>query len=110
MATLSLNENNLQTNNQNNNNLISNEELLFENAVPLSSEKEIEVSATPILDKEDNLLFENAKDVSEPSAWEKLEYGWDKNKWVATQALWDIPTNYLTAMFDSERDVKDVAI
>ena len=110
MATLSLNENNLQKNNQNNNNLISNEELLFENAVPLSSKKETEVSATPILDKEDNLLFENAKDVSEPSAWEKLEYGWDKNKHVATQLLWDVPTNYLIAMFDSERDVKDVAI
>ena len=110
LESLNSNKNNLSINNENNNNLISNEELLFENAVPLSSEKEIEVSATPILDKEDNLLFENAQDVSDPSAWEKLEYGWDKNQWVAKHLLWDIPTNYLTAMFDSERDVKDVAI
>ena len=110
LESLNSNKNNLSINNENNNNLISNEELLFENAVPLSSEKETEVSATPILDKEDNLLFENAQDVSEPSAWEKLDYGWDKNKHVFTQLVYDIPANYLTALFDSERDVADVAI
>jgi len=110
LESLNSNKNNLSINNENNNNLISNEELLFENAVPLSSENIEEVSTISTLDKEDNLLFENAKDVAEPSAWEKLDYGWDKNKWVATQALWDVPTNYLIAMFDSERDVKDVAI
>ena len=116
MATLSLNENNLQKNNQNNNNSLISDELIFENALPLSSKKEedvaidTEVSTKSILDKDDELIFANAQDVSEPSAWEKLEYGWDKNQWVAKQLLWDIPTNYLTAMFDSERDVKDVAI
>ena len=116
MATLSLNENNLQTNNQNNNNSLISDELIFENALPLSSKKEedvaidTEVSTKSILDKDDELIFSNAQDLSEPSAWEKLEYGWDKNQWVAKQLLWDIPTNYLTAMFDSERDVKDVAI
>ena len=58
----------------------------------------------------DDDIFANAKPISEPSALEKLEYGFDKNPWVARQLLYDIPMNYLTAMFDSERDVKDVAI
>ena len=40
MATLSLNENNLQKNNQNNNNSLISDELIFENALPLSSKKE----------------------------------------------------------------------
>ena len=43
MATLSLNENNLQKNNQNNNNSLISDELIFENALPLSSKKEEDV-------------------------------------------------------------------
>ena len=108
MATLSLNENNPPNNTETNNNSMISDKLIFENATSLSSEssqqnKNIET-------KDDDDIFSNAQSISEPSTLEKLDYGFDKNRHVFKQLVYDIPVNYLTALFDSERDVKDVAV
>ena len=108
MATLSLNENNPPNNTETNNNSMISDKLIFENATSLSSEssqqnKNIET-------KDDDGIFSNAQSISEPSTLEKLDYGFDKNRHVFKQLVYDIPANYLTALFDSERVVKDVAV
>ena len=101
-------EKNLPNNTETNNESMISDKLIFENAIPLSSESLKKIK--PIETKDDDGIFANAKPISEPSTLEKLEYGWEKNPWVARQLLYDIPVNYLTAMFDSERDVKEVAV
>ena len=103
-------EKNPPNNTENTNDSMISDELIFENAIPLSSESSQQIKTTETTETKDDDIFANAKPISEPSALEKLEYGFDKNPWVARQLLYDIPMNYLTAMFDSERDVKDVAI
>ena len=54
-------------------------------------------------------MFEGSKDVAEPTALEKLEYGWDKNTMVFFDAL-DIGYNYLTGLFDPDKDMQDIAV
>ena len=103
-------EKNPPNNTENTNDSMISDELIFENAIPLSSESSQQIKTTETTETKDDNIFANAKQISEPSTLEKLEYGFDKNPWVARQLLYDIPINYITAMFDSERDVKDVAI
>ena len=103
-------EKNPPNNTENTNDSMISDELIFENAIPLSSESSQQIKTTETTETKDDDIFANAKQISEPSTLEKLEYGFDKNPWVARQLLYDIPMNYITAMFDSERDVKDVAI
>ena len=103
-------EKNPPNNTENTNDSMISDELIFENAIPLSSESSQQIKTTETTETKDDDIFANAKQISEPSTLEKLEYGFDKNPWVARRLLYDIPINYITAMFDSERDVKDVAI
>ena len=85
------------------------DELIFENAtdytLPLNAKK-VEVKE---VEDSDDWMFKNAEEVEEPSAWEKLEYGWDKNTMVLGDIM-DIGYNYLTALFDPEKDMKDIAV
>ena len=84
-------------------------ELMFENAtdytLPLNAKK-VEVKE---VEDSDDWMFINAEEVEEPSSWEKLEYGWDKNTMVLGDIM-DIGYNYLTALFDPEKDMKDIAV
>ena len=57
------------------------DELIFENAIPLSSESSQQIKTTETTETKDDDIFANAKPISEPSALEKLEYGFDKNPW-----------------------------
>ena len=84
-------------------------ELMFENATPVNlpiETEQVEVEEEVV---DNRWMFENSEKVEEPSAWEKLEYGWDKNTMVFGDIL-DIGYNYLTALFDPEKDMKDIAV
>ena len=84
-------------------------ELMFQNSIPVNlpiDREEVEVKEEVV---DNRWMFENSEKVEEPSAWEKLEYGWDKNTMVFGDIL-DIGYNYLTALFDPEKDMKDIAV
>ena len=86
---------------------MSSENLNFEKAIPLNTEiplkppdKEIETINTV-----DGLDFSEAT-IEEPSTWEKLEYGWDKETWVVGDAL-RIAKAAIQGGFDSQKTWKD---
>ena len=53
----------------------------------------------------DGLDFSTAT-IEEPSTWEKLEYGWDKETWVTGDAL-RVAKAFIQGGFDSEKTWKD---
>ena len=105
-------QNNLNTNNKSNLEIKGDisDDAIFEGAtnVKLTPDVSEEVEIKEVEDNDD-WMFEDADEVAEPSALEKLEYGWDKNTMVFFDAL-DIGYNYLTSLFDPDKTMKDIAI
>jgi len=105
-------QNNLNTNDKSNLEIKGDisDDAIFEGAtnVKLTPDVSEEVEIKEVEDNDD-WMFEDADEVAEPSALEKLEYGWDKNTMVFFDAL-DIGYNYLTSLFDPDKTMKDIAI
>ena len=105
-------QNNLNTNDKSNLEIKGDisDDAIFEDAtnVKLTPDVSEEVEIKEVED-DDSWMFEGANEVAEPSALEKLEYGWDKNTMVFFDAL-DIGYNYLTSLFDPDKTMKDIAI
>jgi GH24 family phage-related lysozyme (muramidase) len=62
-----------------------------------------------ITEEDTPILFKGDTKEDEVSTLDKLEYGWDKNQWVAANLLYRIPRNYVESLF-SEKTFEDVAI
>ena len=121
------------------------EESIFENAIPLSKDKEDELISdelifenteakdevetkdffdnyNKILEEQkienkriessikDEDIFANVDEVEEPSTWDKMMYGWDKNDMVFGDLILRIPKNYIDSIFDSDKTVEEAAV
>ena len=66
-------EKNPPNNTENTNDSMISDELIFENAIPLSSESSQQIKTTETTETKDDDIFANAQPISEPSTLEKLE-------------------------------------
>ena len=95
---------------------IISDEVIFQDAIPLSKDKEEIVTDTIITDTKpdasiisDEAIFQNASPITEPSSLEKLEYGWDKNQ-QAFGNIFRIGKAKVQDIFDPDKSFKDYII
>ena len=81
----------------------------FDNYSKELEEKKLEDERINSLIKDEN-IFANVDKVEEPSTWDKMMYGWDKNDMVAGDLLLRIPKNYIDSLFDSDKTLQEAAV
>ena len=75
----------------------------------LEEEQELKNKELGLKSKDTELIFTNTEQMSEPSAWEKLQYGWAKNDMVFGNIL-RIGENIWESAFNDEKTFKEAAI
>ena len=68
--------------------------------------KDIELDSIVASESDEGVTYQ---DTSEPSTWDKLEYGWDKERWVAGDVL-RIAKAAIQGGLDKDKTFKDYAI